>query len=203
MTDTNHAVTDLAPVPGYKKFLQFIFKTRPEWKSRAEGAGRPRAGKAQPGVVGAARCNGWCARLGHRPLFIGPGGVFTINSKHHRSSKAWVRDTGFLVSGRRHPFARNPVHEAARASELLSAACGFTVPAAGVVSVVFRPGKLIVHEQLQGGVRVEHKSVGAWIESQERRLTDDQVEAVYASSQLPATWGRADTGPSRRVEDLA
>lgn len=60
-------------------------------------------------------------------LVIGPGGVFTINAKHHPGARVWVGGEAFFVNGQRHPYVRNSRHEAQRASVLLSAACGFRV----------------------------------------------------------------------------
>jgi hypothetical protein len=47
-------------------------------------------------------------------LVIGPGGVFTINTKHHPDARIWVGGDTFLVNGKRYPYVRNARHEAAR-----------------------------------------------------------------------------------------
>lgn len=194
--DSAQAQADVlkAQVPGFKRFLQFILNVRSEWKSWAEGAEGERLVARELEKL----CPGWKALhavpVGDRGsdidhVVIGPGGVFTVNAKHHWNSKIWVRDKGFTVNGHKQPYVRNSVHEATRAAKLLTAACGFPVPAAGVISVVCQREKLDIREQPQSGVRVEHyKSAAKWIQSQERKLTDGQIEAVYAAARIPATW---------------
>jgi hypothetical protein len=66
-------------------------------------------------------------------LVIGPGGVFTINAKHHPRAKIWVGGDTFLVNGQRHPYIRNSRHEASRATRLLAAAGAPEVLVRGVI----------------------------------------------------------------------
>lgn len=66
-------------------------------------------------------------------VVVGPGGVFTLNSKHHPGATLWVGGRTFLVDGTRKPYLHASQHEARRAARLLSAACGFAVPVQGVV----------------------------------------------------------------------
>ena len=58
-------------------------------------------------------------------LIIGPGGVFTANAKHHPGAKIWVGGSTFMVNGTRQPYVRNARHEATRAADILTTACGF------------------------------------------------------------------------------
>jgi hypothetical protein len=67
-------------------------------------------------------------------LVVGPGGVFTLNAKHHPNARIWIGGDVLMVNGVRQPYVRNGRHEAACASRLLSAACGFSVAVSG-----FRP----------------------------------------------------------------
>src|SRR5687767_11173747 len=53
-------------------------------------------------------------------VVIGPGGVFTINTKNHSGQKVWVAGRTFMVNGQKQLHLRNAVHEAQRASRLLS-----------------------------------------------------------------------------------
>jgi hypothetical protein len=64
-------------------------------------------------------------------VVIGPGGVFTINAKHHPDARVWVGGNTFMVNGHRQPYVRNARHEARRASRLLSAAVGSSTEVAG------------------------------------------------------------------------
>lgn len=67
--------------------------------------------------------------IGH--VVIGPGGVFTVNAKHHPDANVWVGGNTFLVNGHRQPYVRNGRHEAQRASRLLTARTGFPVLVTG------------------------------------------------------------------------
>ncbi|HEX2027330.1 MAG TPA: nuclease-related domain-containing protein, partial [Nitriliruptorales bacterium] len=40
-------------------------------------------------------------------LVVGPGGVFTVNAKHHPDARIWVGGDAFLVNGSRQPYVRN------------------------------------------------------------------------------------------------
>jgi hypothetical protein len=53
-------------------------------------------------------------------VVIGPGGVFTINTKHHPGAEIWVGGDTVLVNGVRQAYVRNSRHEAERAGRLLS-----------------------------------------------------------------------------------
>ena len=71
-------------------------------------------------------------------VVIGPGGVFTINTKHHPKAAIWVGGETFMVNGGRVPYIRNSRFEAKRASRMLSEHVGFPVPLTGLIAVVGR-----------------------------------------------------------------
>lgn len=66
-------------------------------------------------------------------VVMGPGGVFTLNAKHHRGGRVWVGGDTVMVNGYRQPYVRNSRHEAARAARLLEAASGVDAVVQGVV----------------------------------------------------------------------
>jgi hypothetical protein len=70
------------------------------------------------------------------PLLIGPGGVFTVNTKNHPDATIWVGGNTFMTNGHRQPYVRNSRHEADRAAKLLTAACGFPVYVQGLIVIV-------------------------------------------------------------------
>ena len=78
-------------------------------------------------------------------LIIGPGGVFTVNAKHHPKAKIWVGGNTFMVNGNRQPYIRNSRYEAARAAKLLTAACGFPVHVEGLIVTVNAADVVIKH----------------------------------------------------------
>ena len=67
---------------------------------------------------------------------IGPAGVFTINTKHHRGQNVWVGGRRILVNGQRTDHLRNAAYEAKRASKLLSVAARMLVDVTPIVAIV-------------------------------------------------------------------
>ena len=53
-------------------------------------------------------------------VVIGPGGVFTVNTKNHSGQKVWVAGRTLMVNGHKEPHLRNAEHEAERAGRSLS-----------------------------------------------------------------------------------
>lgn len=69
-------------------------------------------------------------------LVIGPPGVFTINTKHHRGARIWVGDHVLKVNNVSQPYLRNSRHEAASAARILSSAVGLEVKVTPVLAFV-------------------------------------------------------------------
>jgi hypothetical protein len=74
-------------------------------------------------------------------VVIGPGGVYTINTKRHPGGKVWVGAHAIRLNGQSVPYLRNSRFEGQRAEKLLSQAAGFAVPVRPVL--VFLTGTLI------------------------------------------------------------
>ncbi|MCU1588573.1 MAG: hypothetical protein JWN31_2066, partial [Frankiales bacterium] len=69
-------------------------------------------------------------------VLVGPGGVFTVNSKYHVGKDIWCAGDTVMVGGFKQPYVRNARHEAKRASKLLSAAYGAPVPVTALVIIL-------------------------------------------------------------------
>jgi len=70
-------------------------------------------------------------------LVIGPPGVFTINTKHHRDASIWVGENMVKVNNARQPdYLRNSRHEAASAARVLTDAVGLEVIVTPVLAFV-------------------------------------------------------------------
>ena len=109
---------------------------------------RTRSGKADRIVdkrLGRLRRDGWTllssivkrsgADIDH--LIIGPPGVFTINTKHHRDASIWVGENMVKVDDARQPhYLRNSRHEAASAARVLTDAVGLDVIVTPVLAFV-------------------------------------------------------------------
>jgi hypothetical protein len=120
-------------------------------------------------------------------LIVGPGGVFTVNTKHHPRAKIWVGGNTFMVNGRREPYIRNSRHEAARAAKLLTAACRFPVHVEGLV-VTVNADDVVVKNAPDGVSVVPRMQVATWLLRHGDILTPDQREAIFDAARRSTTW---------------
>lgn len=119
-------------------------------------------------------------------VVIGPGGVFTLNTKHHPGGRVWVGSRTVMVNGTRVPYLRNAHHEAERASRLLSAAVGFPVDVQGVVVVI--AGALTVRDQPADALVIGRRHLRRWLQLVSPQLTSEEITAVYDVARRSTTW---------------
>lgn len=120
-------------------------------------------------------------------LAIGPGGVFSMNTKNLWAN-VWVGGDTVLCNGHRQPYVRNARHEATRVSRVLGTAVGAPVAVCGVV-VVIAP-ELTVKEQPRDVTVVAMREVRRWLERRPPLLSTEQVRALERAARDPRTWGR-------------
>lgn len=120
-------------------------------------------------------------------VVIGPGGVFTLNTKHHPGATIWVAGSTFLVNGQKQPYLRNSRHEAARAARLLTAATGTDVEVTGVV-VPVGAHDVVVKKEPEGVHVVNRRAVGGWLARRVAQLPDDAVGRLYDAARRSTTW---------------
>ena len=125
-------------------------------------------------------------------VVIGPGGVFTVNTKHHPKASVWVGGETFMVNGRRVPYVRNSRYEAKRASRKLADHVGFPVPVTGVVAVVGARRGFTVKSQPSDGavVVVPRLRIGRFFRSRPRRLGLREIDAIHEVARRSTTWQR-------------
>ncbi|MBB1049343.1 NERD domain-containing protein [Dietzia cercidiphylli] len=125
-------------------------------------------------------------------VVIGPGGVFTVNSKNHPKAAIWVGGDTFMVNSSRVPYIRNSRHEARRASRLLEEQVGFPVPVAGVIAVVGAQRGFTVKTQPAGGaVRViPRRRIRRFLTSRPQRLGLRETDAIHEVARRSTTWHR-------------
>ena len=122
-------------------------------------------------------------------VVIGPPGVFTLNTKNHSRKKVWVAEKAFMVSGQKTNYLRNSRHEAARASKLLTAACGFDVQVEPIIVVI--AAELTIKAQPADVHVVARKRIGKWLERRPATLSPAAVEAIYEMARRDTTWRTA------------
>lgn len=128
-------------------------------------------------------------------LVIGPGGVYSLNAKHHPGAKVWVAGNTFMVNGQRQPYLRNSRHEAERASKLLTVATGRHVLVTGVV-VPVGADDLVIRQAPVGVEVVNRMRLVKWLRARPESLDGRAVEVVFEAARRSTTW-HAGTGTAR------
>ncbi|GAA4489518.1 nuclease-related domain-containing protein [Microbacterium panaciterrae] len=120
-------------------------------------------------------------------VVIGPGGVFTINTKFHEDAKLWVGSSRLLVNGQKTDHLRNSEFEATRAAKILSGATGQTVAVTPILAIVAaksiqikeKPARVVV---LRAGELVRR------LERYPSILGPADIAAVMHVAVDPTTW---------------
>lgn len=119
-------------------------------------------------------------------VLIGPAGVITINTKHHRGKKVRVKPEVVFVGRDAKKYGQISQHEAARAARLLSMAAGHPVPVRAAVVVV---GAKSVRGSRSAGVEVMPKShLLVWLLFQRRVLSRADADRLYELARRSTTW---------------
>jgi hypothetical protein len=126
-------------------------------------------------------------------LVIGPGGVFTVNTKN-LSGKVWVGAKAVLHNGHRTDFLRKATAEARRASRLLSAVVGRPVEVRGVLAIL-ADGWTIEEEPADVFVRGPRAAKNLMLK-QPVTLDAREVIELTVAAHKPSTW--VDAMPSDR-----
>lgn len=120
-------------------------------------------------------------------LVIGPGGVFTINTKHHRGARVSVTGDWVRVNGYQYPYVRNARHEAAAAARRLGGALGRPVEVRGVVAFV-GAGSLKVRQAPADVMVTSDVAVRSLLASRPPVLGPDVADAVFQVARRSQIW---------------
>ncbi|MGN6221676.1 MAG: nuclease-related domain-containing protein [Microbacterium sp.] len=131
-------------------------------------------------------------------IVIGPGGVFTINSKFHEGGNVWVASRRLLVNGQRTDHLRNAEFEARRVAKLLTQAARRPVDVTPVIAIV-AARRLTIRERPERVVVLAASQLPRWLQNRVAVLRVDEVAEVSRMAATPATWGQ----PNIPVADLA
>lgn len=119
-------------------------------------------------------------------VVIGPGGVYTLNTKNHLGKNVVVNAKYVRVDGHPQQYVRNSIHESDRAARLLSARCGFPVPVTGVV--VMLADELVVKAQPSGVHVVGRRDIARWLKKRPVTLGADDVQRIFEQARRSTTW---------------
>ena len=122
-------------------------------------------------------------------VVIGPAGVFTINTKHHRGQHVWIGGRRILVNGQRTDHLRNAKYEAKRTSQLLSLAARALIEVTPIIAVV-GARRMTVRERPHDVVVLREAELVRWLQRHPETLGPTQVQHVAALVAQPATWRR-------------
>lgn len=120
-------------------------------------------------------------------VVIGPGGVFTLNAKHHPGAKIWVAGNTFMVNGQRQPYVRNSAHEARRAARLLSTVCGFPVTAVGVV-VPVGAEDVVIKTPPEDVHVIYRRALTQWLRGRATVVSEVDIARIYTAARRSTTW---------------
>ncbi|MGV8850709.1 MAG: nuclease-related domain-containing protein [Propionibacteriaceae bacterium] len=120
-------------------------------------------------------------------LVIGPGGVFTINTKHHRDANIWVAGDMLMVNGEKTWYVRNARKEAARATALLYEATGLRVTAWGMV-VPVGAASITIKESPSDVVVVNRRRILSFFQNVPAVLDKSAVLRLFEAARDSRTW---------------
>lgn len=148
-----------------------------------------RLGSLEPGwyVLHSVPVGTGASDLDH--VVIGPAGVFTINTKHHRGQSVWVGGRRILVNGQRTDHLRNATYEATRTSKLLSVAARTLVDVTPIVAIV-GARRMTVRERPTDVVVLRETELTRWLQRHPATLSAQQVQQLAAMAAQPAAWQR-------------
>lgn len=139
--------------------------------------------------------NGWqvlhSVKVGNRGsdidhVLIGPGGVFTVNTKNHRTASVWVAERTLMVNGKKKHYLRNSHFEAERAHHLLTRAVGCELSVHPVLVILCRSFQ--VKRQPEDVTVLSPMDVPRHFKRIAAVLSSEQVEVVFERARRSTTW---------------
>lgn len=133
-------------------------------------------------------------------LVVGPGGIFTINTKNHRGKRIWVARRAMLVDGQKVPHINHAEFEADRVTKLLRERMPLLPPVQPVIALV-EPLQIAIDEK-PGRVKVvDARELPRWLAGLSVMLSEPELDEVVDILDDPGTW--APTGaPSLSADEL-
>jgi hypothetical protein len=119
-------------------------------------------------------------------LLIGPGGVYTLNTKNHSGQSVWVAGDVFMVSGFRQDYVFRSRSESENAARILSRECGFEVNVEPLIVVIAE--NCCVKEEPRDVHVLELEALRFWLRRRPVALTAKQVATIYARARESSTW---------------
>jgi hypothetical protein len=123
-------------------------------------------------------------------LLVGPGGVYTVNTKNHPGKKIWVGEHAILVDGQKTSYLRNSRYEAERVRKALHRELGEEIPVRPVLVVL--TGTLLPQvtiKKMPADVLVlDRMDVPGAFKRAANRLSSTTIDRVYEVARRSTTW---------------
>lgn len=120
-------------------------------------------------------------------VILGPGGIYTINTKNHSGKKIWIGGSTFLVNGYKQEYMRNSAHEAERASRLLSIVTGRPVIVTPLI-VVVNPASITTGRKRPRVTVLSSNTLKRWLVRRPRVLSERAVTHFSMFAEERSTW---------------
>jgi hypothetical protein len=118
-------------------------------------------------------------------LVIGPGGIFSLNTKHHPKAKIIVTERGFRVNGHRQNYLPVAVNEAVKVGRVLEAAVGHAVQVKPVIVVV--GAELEIRSAPADVYVIRRRDLPKWFLRRPAELPVDQMRELMRVAGRPST----------------
>lgn len=123
-------------------------------------------------------------------LLIGPGGVWTLNTKNHPGKKIWVSPRQVRVDGHVVPYLRNSEFEATRVRRILTEHLGWEpFVKAGLVLLTGSIVPDVTIKQMPDDVLIlDRMDIPRAFKKSPERLTPDGIAEIYELAKRSTTW---------------
>lgn len=133
-------------------------------------------------------------------LVIGPGGIFTINTKHHKNKPIWVAGRTLMVSGQKQPHIPSAEFEAKRVTKLVTERMPDVAPAQPILTLV-NPKSLSIKTKPKLVKVVAAVSLRRWLLARPAILSSAELAELEAIIDDPATWPPGFLPPSENARE--
>jgi hypothetical protein len=120
-------------------------------------------------------------------LVVGPGGVFTINTKHHSGNTVWVGKRTVMINGRKYPYLRAAESEANKVTKLIQERMPLAAPARPLI-VVVDPKTLTIKERPERVTVLTAQQLRRWLTKRPQVLSSQDLAQLVEIFDNPASW---------------
>ncbi|WP_256359913.1 nuclease-related domain-containing protein [Cryobacterium shii] len=120
-------------------------------------------------------------------LVIGPGGIFTISTKHHGGTQVRVGKHDMSVDGEKVHYLRAAEFAAERVTELVQARMPLLAPVQPVIAFV-NPEQLVIMEKPEQVKVIDAGDLRRWLVNLHPVLTAGEVQEVADLLDSPGSW---------------